>query len=89
MIELINSSPTFSAFFAFALCAATYELGLWVNRKTGLILLNPQLIAIALSIAVLAFFKISYAVFSSGAFLMNVFLIQQPMNMRKIVLKEL
>ncbi|MDD2569086.1 MAG: LrgB family protein [Clostridia bacterium] len=74
MIDLINSSPAFTAFFCFFICAFTYEIGLWLNRKTGLIILNPQLIAIGLTILILILLNINYTVFDGGANLMNVFL---------------
>lgn len=62
MGDLILSSP----FFGITLTAAAWCLGCWVQKKTGLLLCNPLLIAVALVIAVLAIFRIPYQVYSIG-----------------------
>ena len=42
-----------SPMFGIVLCIFSFEIGLWLNRKTRSPLMNPLLIAIVLCIAVL------------------------------------
>ena len=44
------SAVTQSPLFGIALTVAAYSIGLWVNRRTGLSIANPNLIAIPLII---------------------------------------
>lgn len=62
MLEAIVNSP----FFGLTLTAAAWCAGCWVQKKTGFLLCNPLLIAVALVIAVLAVFRIPYAAYSLG-----------------------
>lgn len=62
MIDAVITSP----FFGLALTAAAWCLGCWVQKKTGFLLCNPLLIAVALIIAVLSAFRIPYATYSTG-----------------------
>lgn len=70
MIETVPFSPFFGLFITcIAWCA-----GLWIQKKTGLILCNPLLIATALILAVLTVFHIPYAAYAQGGDLMTMML---------------
>ena len=62
MADALLSSP----FFGLTLSAAAWCLGCQVQKKTGFLLCNPLLIAVALIIAVLAVFRIPYASYAAG-----------------------
>lgn len=62
MTDVILTSP----FFGLTLTAAAWCSGCWLQIKTGLLLCNPLLIAVALIIAVLALLDIPYAAYSAG-----------------------
>lgn len=70
MIEQWLSSPL----FGIVLCAACYEAGLWIHRKTRLTLCNPLLLAITLAIAVLCLFRIPLESFNRGGDVISLFL---------------
>lgn len=58
---------TGSVFFGLLLSIAAYELGMILKKKTGLGILNPLLIAVAVVIAVLALTGIDFESYESGA----------------------
>ena len=62
MLDSILNSP----FLGLTLSAAAWCFGLWVNKKTGLILLNQMLVAVAALIVVLSVTGISYAQYDLG-----------------------
>ena len=62
MADIMLSSP----FFGLTLTAAAWCFGCWVQKKTGFLLCNPLLIAVALIIAGLAVFRIPYAAYAAG-----------------------
>lgn len=62
MADIILNSP----FFGLTLTAAAWCVGCWLQKKTGLLLCNPLLIAVALIIAVLAVFRIPYESYALG-----------------------
>lgn len=62
MADIILNSP----FFGLTLTAAAWCVGCWLQKKTGLLLCNPLLIAVALIIAVLAVFHIPYESYTLG-----------------------
>lgn len=62
MADVILTSP----FFGLTLTAAAWCAGCWAQKKTGLLLCNPLLIAVALVIGVLALLRIPYAAYSVG-----------------------
>ena len=62
MLDTLLSSP----FFGLTLTAAAWCFGCWVQKKTGMLLCNPLLIAVALIIAVLSVFRIPYETYSAG-----------------------
>ncbi len=62
MLDTITGSP----FFGLTLTAAAWCFGVWVNKKTGLILLNHMLIAVATVIVFLSVTGISYEQYSVG-----------------------
>ena len=62
MADVILTSP----FFGLTLTAAAWCAGCWLQKKTGLLLCNPLLIAVALVIGVLALLRIPYAASSVG-----------------------
>lgn len=54
-------------FFSLTLCLCAYLLGVWVNRRTRLAVLNPLLVAVVLCIAVLKIFHLDYGTFAQGS----------------------
>ncbi len=58
---------TDSVFFGVAITLMTYELGLWIKKKTKLAVCNPLLIAIVATILFLLTFHIDYSVYQKGA----------------------
>ena len=60
------SSILDSSLFSIMICIFAFEIGILINKKTKIALLNPLLIAIALVIIYLLTFKISYATFNKG-----------------------
>ena len=63
----MNNALTQSLFFGSFVTLAFYELGLAVRKRWKLGILNPLLIAIALTIAMLVIFQIDYETYYSGA----------------------
>lgn len=55
-----------SAFFGVAISLLTYQVGAILYKKTRFPLFNPLLIAIALTMALLAVFKIPYSSYQAG-----------------------
>lgn len=62
MLNVLLNSP----FFGLTLTAASWCFGCWVQKKTGFILCNPLLIAVALIIAILSVFQIPYQAYAAG-----------------------
>ncbi len=67
-------SVLFSPFFGLSLTCAAWCIGLWVQKKTGMILCNPLLVATVLIIAALAVFRIPYAAYAEGGRLITLML---------------
>ena len=63
----MNNALTQSLFFGSFVTLAFYELGLAVRKRWKLGILNPLLIAIKLTIAMLVIFQIDYETYYSGA----------------------
>lgn len=74
MTETILSSP----FFGLTLTCAAWCVGLWVQKKTRLILCNPLLISTALIIALLVTLRIPYESYALGGDLLV--LMQTPVT---------
>ena len=55
-----------SSLFSIMICLLAFEIGILINKKTRIAVFNPLLIAIALVIGYLLFFKISYDQFNKG-----------------------
>ena len=62
MFNALLNSP----FFGLTLTAAAWCFGCWVQKKTGFILCNPLLTAVALIIATLSIFHIPYKIYAAG-----------------------
>lgn len=62
MPDALLSSP----FFGLTLSAAAWCFGCWVQKKTGLLLCNPLLIAVTLILAGLSVFGIPYETYAIG-----------------------
>lgn len=62
MPDALLSSP----FFGLTLSAAAWCFGCWVQKKTGLLLCNPLLIAVALILAGLSVFGVPYETYAIG-----------------------
>lgn len=65
---------TQSVFFGVVISLLTYEIGLWIKKKTNLVLANPLLISVILIIAVLLVFHIDYEAYDKGAQYISFFL---------------
>ena len=63
MLDALLSSP----FLGLTLTAAAWCFGCWVQKKTGFLLCNPLLIAVALIIALLVLLDIPYQTYSAGS----------------------
>lgn len=63
-----------SPFFGIALSIAAFWIGLKIQKKTGLVICNPLIIAIILVSAVLLVFKIPYDSYNQGGAVINMFL---------------
>ena len=70
MIEALLTTP----FFGLALTCAAWCVGLWVQKKTRLVLCNPLVIATALIILLLMAFRIPYEDYALGGDLMAMML---------------
>lgn len=56
-----------SVFFGVFITLITYEMGMWIKKKTKLAVCNPMLISIVAIILFLLTFKIDYNVYNEGA----------------------
>lgn len=63
-----------SPFFGVALTVAAYWLGTKIQKKTGLVICNSIIIAVALLIAVLSIFHIPYEAYYQGGSIINMLL---------------
>ncbi len=63
-----------SPFFGIALSIFAFWCGQMLNKKTGLLILNPLIIAIVLIIGILLLFKIPYEAYQQGGSIINMFL---------------
>ena len=63
-----------SPFFGFALSIVAFSIGVWIQKKTGLVICNPLIIAIVLVSGVLLLFKIPYESYNEGGSIINMFL---------------
>lgn len=70
MTDAILSSPLFGLF----LTCATWQLGSWLQRRTGILLLNPLVVASACILAVLVLFHIPYSAYEAGGSLISMML---------------
>lgn len=60
--------------FGLVLSLIAFEIGLYINKKTGVALLNPLLIAIAFIICFLFAFNIDFNTYNKGGQFINMFL---------------
>jgi len=60
--------------FALVLSLASFEIGIYINRKTKFSLLNPLLIGIIITITFLMVFNIDYETYDNGGKFINMFL---------------
>ena len=67
MAEAILTSP----FFGLVLTCAAWCLGCWIQKRMGLFLLNPLVIAVAIILAVLVALDIPYASYNLGGSLIS------------------
>lgn len=65
---------TSSPFFGIALSVLAFSIGVWIQKKTGLVVCNPLIIAIVLVIGVLLLFRIPYEAYNVGGGIINMFL---------------
>lgn len=63
-----------SPFFGISLSVIAFWVGVRIQKKTGLVLCNPLLIAIVLVSAVLLVCRIPYASYNQGGAIINMFL---------------
>ena len=69
MAELFDSP-----FFGVTLSILTFWIGVRIQKKTGLVVCNPLLIAVVLTAGVLLLFRIPYESYNQGGELINLFL---------------
>jgi len=60
--------------FALVLSLASFEIGIYINRKTKFSLLNPLIIGIIITITFLMVFNIDYETYDNGGKFINMFL---------------
>ncbi|MDR5588456.1 MULTISPECIES: LrgB family protein [Clostridium] len=60
--------------FGLVLSLIAFEIGIFINKKTGVALLNPLLIAIAFIICFLFAFNIDFSTYNEGGQFINMFL---------------
>ena len=70
MPEEVFASP----FFGITLSIAAYSLGVWINRKTKLAILNPLLISYLIIIPLLLITGIPLEWYENGGDIINMFL---------------
>ena len=63
-----------SPFFGIALSIVAFSIGVWIQKKTGLVICNPLIIAIVLVSGVLLLFKIPYESYNEGGSIINMYL---------------
>ena len=63
-----------SPFFGIALIIAAFFIGVRIQKKTGLVICNPLIIAIVLVSGVLLLFRIPYESYNEGGSIINMFL---------------
>lgn len=63
-----------SPFFGIALSIVAFSIGVWIQKKTGLVICNPLIIAIVLVSGVLLLFQIPYESYNEGGSIINMFL---------------
>ena len=64
----------YSPFFGVALSIFTFWVGVRIQKKTGLVVCNPLLIGVVLTIGVLLLFRIPYEAYDQGAEFISLFL---------------
>ena len=74
MSEQVLSELLSSPFFGIALSIVAFSIGVWIQKKTGLVICNPLIIAIVLVSGVLLLFKIPYESYNEGGSIINMFL---------------
>lgn len=60
--------------FGFAISLIAFEIGLYINKKTKLSILNPLIISIGIIIMFLLYFDIEYEVYNRGGSIISFFL---------------
>lgn len=70
MAEAILSSP----FFGLVLTCLAWCAGCWLQKRTGLFLLNPMVVAVAIILAVLVALDIPYAAYDLGGSIITLML---------------
>ena len=63
-----------SPFFGIALSIGAFLVGVQIQKKTGLVICNPLIIAIVLVCAVLLIFRIPYDSYNEGGAMISLFL---------------
>jgi len=64
----------YSPFLGILLCCVTYAFGVWLNKKTGWVVLNPFLISMTLCIVFLQVTGVTLEQFNRGASVIQLFL---------------
>ena len=68
------SELTASPFFGIALSILAYWIGIRIQKRTGLVICNPLIIAIVLVSGVLLLLRIPYEAYNAGGSIINMFL---------------
>lgn len=70
MIDILFTSP----FFGLVLTCIAWSVGCWIQKKTGIFLLNPLVVAVAMILVVLIAFDIPYSSYSQGGSMISLML---------------
>ncbi|HHV39193.1 MAG TPA: LrgB family protein [Tepidimicrobium sp.] len=60
--------------FGFAISIIAFEIGMYINRKTKISVLNPLIIATSIIIGLLLYFDIEYDIYNKGGSIISFFL---------------
>lgn len=70
----MNELLQMSMYFGMVISVASYLFGVWIKKKTDWAVLNPLLVSIVITMAVLLIFDIDYETYNQGAQYLSYFL---------------
>ncbi len=90
----MNEMLAQSTFFGAVITLLTYELGVWIKKKTNLSIMNPLLLSVIFVVIFLRVFHVDYEVYEQGAKYVGYFLtpvtvaLAIPLYRRMVLLKK-